>query len=50
MSGEPRVSQGVAAVVGGIALGLMAIGAAWTIMAPRRGPHDRIAGTWVVPR
>jgi hypothetical protein len=29
---------------------LMAAGAAWTIAVPGRGPHDRIAGTWVVPR
>ena len=25
-------------------------GAAWTIANPGRGPHDRIAGTWVVAR
>jgi hypothetical protein len=36
MFGEPRVSP--------------AGGAAWTIANPERGPHDRIAGTWVVPR
>jgi hypothetical protein len=28
----------------------VAAGAVWTIAAPGRGPHDRIAGTWVVPR
>jgi hypothetical protein len=25
-------------------------GAAWTIVHPARGPHDRVAGTWLVPR
>jgi eukaryotic-like serine/threonine-protein kinase len=28
----------------------LAIGAAWTIARPNRGPHDRLTGTWVVPR
>jgi hypothetical protein len=50
MFGEPRVSPDVAVVVGSLALLLMAAGAAWTIANPGRGPHDRIAGTWVVPR
>lgn len=50
MFGEPRVSPDVAVVVGSLAFLLMAAGAAWTIANPRRGPHDRIAGTWVVPR
>jgi hypothetical protein len=48
--GEPRVSQDVAVVVGSLAFSMMAAGAAWTIANPRRGPHDRVAGTWVVPR
>ena len=30
-----------------VALG---IGAAWAIARPERGLHDRMAGTWVVPR
>jgi hypothetical protein len=50
MLGEPRVSPDVAVVVGGLAFVMMAAGAVWTIAVPGRGPHDRIAGTWVVPR
>ncbi|HEU4926912.1 MAG TPA: protein kinase [Vicinamibacterales bacterium] len=50
MFGEPRVSPGMAFAVGGLAFLLMAAGVAWTIASPGRGPHDRIAGTWVVPR
>jgi eukaryotic-like serine/threonine-protein kinase len=50
MFGEPRVSPDVAVVLGGLACLLMVAGAAWTIATPGRGPHDRIAGTWVVPR
>ena len=50
MFGEPRVSPDVALIVGSLAFLLMAAGAAWTIAVPGRGPHDRISGTWVVPR
>jgi serine/threonine protein kinase len=50
MFGEPRVSPDVAVVVGSLAFLMMAAGAAWTIANPGRGPHDRIAGTWVVAR
>ena len=50
MFGEPRVSPDVAFIVGSLAFLLMAAGVAWTIAVPGRGPHDRIAGTWVVPR
>ena len=50
MFGEPRVSLDVAFIVGSLAFLSMATGAAWTIAVPGRGPHDRIAGTWVVPR
>jgi eukaryotic-like serine/threonine-protein kinase len=50
MFGEPRVSPDVAVVVGGLAFLLMAAGAVSTIANPRRGLHDRIAGTWVVAR
>ncbi len=50
MFGEPRVSPDVAVVVGSLAFFLMAAGVVWTIAIPGRGPHDRIAGTWVVPR
>jgi hypothetical protein len=50
MFGKPRVRPDVALVVGRLAFLLMAAGVAWTISNPRRGPHDRIAGTWVVPR
>jgi hypothetical protein len=50
MFGEPRVSPDVAVAVGSLAFVMIAAGAAWTIAVPGRGPHDRIAGTWVVPR
>ena len=50
MFGEPRVSPDVAFIVGSLAFLLMAAGVAWTIASPGRGPHDYIAGTWVVPR
>ena len=50
MFGEPRVSPDVAFVLGSLAFLLMAAGVAWTIANPERGPHDRIAGTWVVAR
>jgi hypothetical protein len=50
MFGEPRVSPDVAFVLGSLAFLLMATGVAWTIASPRRGPHDRMAGTWVVAR
>ena len=50
MFGEPRVSPDVAFVLGSLAFLLMAAGVAWTIASPGRGPHDRMAGTWVVPR
>ena len=50
MFGEPRVSPDVAVVVSSLAFSMMTAGAAWTIANPERGPHDRIAGTWVVPR
>ena len=51
MFGELRaVPPAVAYAVGCLALLSVAAGAAWTIAVPGRGPHDRIAGTWVVPR
>jgi hypothetical protein len=50
MFGEPRVSPDVAVAVGSLAFLMIAAGAAWTTANPGRGPHDRIAGTWVVPR
>jgi hypothetical protein len=51
MFGEVRaMSPATAYAVGGLALMSMAAGAVWTIAVPGRGPHDRIAGTWVVPR
>jgi hypothetical protein len=33
-----------------LAFGVMIAGVMWTIAAADRGLHDRIAGTWVVPR
>jgi hypothetical protein len=51
MFGELRAMSPAAAYAGGgLALMSMAAGAAWTIAVPGRGPHDRIAVTWVVPR
>jgi serine/threonine protein kinase len=51
MFGEVRaMSPAAALAVAGFALMSVAAGAVWTIAVPGRGPHDRIAGTWVVPR
>jgi eukaryotic-like serine/threonine-protein kinase len=51
MFGELRaMSPAAAYAVGGLALMSVAAGAVWTVAVPGRGPHDRIAGTWVVPR
>jgi hypothetical protein len=33
-----------------LVLGTMALGAIWTVVRTTRGPHDFVAGTWVVPR
>jgi hypothetical protein len=37
-------------LIGTIVAGVTIAGAIWTILRPERGPHDWIAGTWVVPR
>ena len=51
MFGDVRaMSPAAASSIGGFVLLLMAAGAAWTIANPGRGPHDRVVGTWVVPR
>jgi hypothetical protein len=51
MFGDLRaMSPAAAYAVGGVSLIAMAAGAVWTIAVPGRGPHDCIAGTWVVPR
>jgi hypothetical protein len=51
MFGDVReMSPAATYTVSGVALMAMAAGALWTIALPARGPHDRIAGTWVVPR
>jgi uncharacterized RDD family membrane protein YckC len=34
----------------GLSVGVMIAGVVWTIAAADRGLHDRIVGTWVVPR
>jgi hypothetical protein len=44
------MSPDAAYALGGLALLPMAAGAGWTIAVPGRGLHDRVAGTWVVPR
>jgi hypothetical protein len=33
-----------------LVLGTMALGTIWTVVRTTRGPHDFLAGTWVVPR
>jgi len=33
-----------------VTVGVLAVGLAWTIAGRTRGPHDLLAGTWVVPR
>jgi hypothetical protein len=33
-----------------VTLAALGLGAAYTIARPTRGPHDWLAGTWVVPR
>jgi hypothetical protein len=50
MFGDVREMSPAATYASGLALMLMAAGALWTIAVPARGPHDRVAGTWVVPR
>ena len=50
MFGDLRtMSPAAPHAVGGLSLISMAAGAVWTIAVPGRGPHDCIAGTWVVP-
>ena len=34
----------------GLLLAAMTMGIVWTLARPTRGPHDRLARTWVVPR
>jgi uncharacterized RDD family membrane protein YckC len=36
--------------VAALALGTVALGSLWSIVQPARGIHDRIVGTWMVPR
>jgi hypothetical protein len=50
MFGDPRVAPEAAVGLGSLAVLVIAAGVAWTVAVPGRGPHDRIAGTWVVPR
>ena len=33
-----------------LALGVLTGGVVWTLVSGARGPHDRLVGTWVVPR
>jgi hypothetical protein len=33
-----------------VAVGVLALGHAWTVVRRTRGPHDVLTGTWVVPR
>jgi hypothetical protein len=50
MFGTRAMSPAVAALGGSLAMLVIAAGAVWTLVVPGRGPHDRIVGTWVVPR
>jgi eukaryotic-like serine/threonine-protein kinase len=48
-----RLTLGVQVVPGVVSLAaivIMTIGAILTLRTPSRGPHDRLTGTWVVPR
>jgi hypothetical protein len=52
MASQAFTSSSVApetAMVGVLCL-LLAGGICWAIVVPARGVHDRIAGTWLVPR
>ena len=33
-----------------LAAGAMLAGVCWSIVVPERGLHDRLAGTWLVPK
>lgn len=33
-----------------VLLGILLIGAIWAIVKPTHGIHDRLMGTWIVPR
>jgi uncharacterized RDD family membrane protein YckC len=33
-----------------ITVSVLALGLLWTVVRRTRGPHDLLAGTWVVPR
>jgi hypothetical protein len=33
-----------------VTVGVLALGALWTIVRRTRGPHDLLMRTWVVPR
>jgi hypothetical protein len=55
LAASPRVQGFVPtpeSPVGATILTLAALGAglAWTLASGARGPHDRLAGTWVIPR
>jgi uncharacterized RDD family membrane protein YckC len=55
LAASPRIQRYVPApryplTAAAITLGVLAGGAAWTMLRPVRGPHDIVARTWVVPR
>jgi hypothetical protein len=43
----PKEAEGWATLLG---IALMLVGVAWAVRYPSRGPQDRLAGTWIVPR
>jgi hypothetical protein len=50
---DPAVGDDIIVVLGvasGLALGLFAALAIVSVLLPKRGLQDRLAGTWLVPR
>lgn len=55
VSGSPRIQGFVPTRAeqlwpAGVAIGVVFLGALWAVVRPTRGVHDRLFGTWVVPR
>lgn len=43
-TGAARIESAV------VVLAVLLAGAVWSVVRPTRGPHDVVAGTWIVPR
>ena len=54
LSVSPRIEGWIPAppshVPTAVLLGILLVGAGWAIVKPTRGLHDRLLGTWIVPR